>query len=281
MRRQAMTVWTFKTSSDFGNELFFDTALDGSNSLDDIEDSLSSMKLRLGTGSPDTSVTESSNNLWQNMLKEETQELDGINRFGERLTVTVLGEFMESETKLDFFIVGDDFNQAIPTQIIYVCANEVSANRTEQVSQPVLVEARAGSCVATQKKVFSYGHAIREAGLTVLRPTVHGSETSRTQKRSLSGLAASSGVLNPRENKVFSSGQAIREASLTVLRPTVHGSETSRTQKHFLRGLAASSGVLNPQGNKIIQSISIPLLCGIFFHFPRHRVFRFVTAPLF
>ena len=48
---------------------------------------------------------------------------------------------------------------------------------------------------------FASGQAIREASLTVLRPTVHGSETSRAQKRSLCGLAASSGVLNPRENK--------------------------------------------------------------------------------
>ena len=31
-------------------------------------------------------------------------------------------------------------------------------------------------------KVFASGQAIREASLTVLRPTVHGSETSRTQK---------------------------------------------------------------------------------------------------
>ena len=50
-------------------------------------------------------------------------------------------------------------------------------------------------------KVFASGQAIREASLPVLRPTVHGSKTSRTQKRSLCGLAASSGVLNPRENK--------------------------------------------------------------------------------
>ena len=50
-------------------------------------------------------------------------------------------------------------------------------------------------------KVFASGQAIREASLTVLRPTVHGSETSRTQKRSLCGLAASSGVLNPQGNK--------------------------------------------------------------------------------
>ena len=50
-------------------------------------------------------------------------------------------------------------------------------------------------------KVFASGQAIREASLKVLRPTVHGSETSRTQKRFLCGLAASSGVLNPRENK--------------------------------------------------------------------------------
>ena len=52
-------------------------------------------------------------------------------------------------------------------------------------------------------KVFASGQAIREASLSVLRPTVHGSETSRTQKRSLCGLAASSGVLNPRENKHY------------------------------------------------------------------------------
>ena len=55
--------------------------------------------------------------------------------------------------------------------------------------------------IFTENKVFASGQAIREASLTVLRPTVHGSETSRTQKRSLCGLAASSGVLNPRENK--------------------------------------------------------------------------------
>ena len=53
----------------------------------------------------------------------------------------------------------------------------------------------------SQKKVFASGQAIREASLTVLRPTVHGSETSRTQKRSLCGFAASSGVLNPQGNK--------------------------------------------------------------------------------
>jgi hypothetical protein len=50
-------------------------------------------------------------------------------------------------------------------------------------------------------KVFASCQAIREASLTVSRPTVHGSETSRTQKRSLCGFAASSGVLNPQGNK--------------------------------------------------------------------------------
>ena len=30
-------------------------------------------------------------------------------------------------------------------------------------------------------EVFAFGQAIREASLTVLRPTVHGSKTSRTQ----------------------------------------------------------------------------------------------------
>ena len=50
-------------------------------------------------------------------------------------------------------------------------------------------------------KVFASGQAIREARLTVLRPTVHGSKTSRTQKRSLCGFAASGGVLNPQGNK--------------------------------------------------------------------------------
>ena len=100
---------------------------------------------------------------------------------------------------------------------------------------------------SNSNKVFASGQAIREASLTVLRPTVHGSETSRTQKRSLCGLAASSGVLNPRENKVFAFGQAIRAASYAVLRPTVHGSFPSRAQKHSLCGLAASSGVSNPR----------------------------------
>ena len=53
----------------------------------------------------------------------------------------------------------------------------------------------------TANKVFASGQAIREASLTVLRPTVHGSKTSRTQKRSLCGFAASGGVLNPQGNK--------------------------------------------------------------------------------
>ena len=87
-----MTVWTFKTSSDFGNELFLDIATDGINGLDDVEESLSSIELSPGTGRPDTSVKESLNTFWQNMLKEKRQELDGINCFGECLAVTVLGE---------------------------------------------------------------------------------------------------------------------------------------------------------------------------------------------
>ena len=38
----------------------------------------------------------------------------------------------------------------------------------------------------TKNKVFSSGQAIREASLTVLRPTLHGSEMSRTQKHNQS-----------------------------------------------------------------------------------------------
>ena len=53
------------------------------------------------------------------------------------------------------------------------------------------------------KKVFASGQAIREASLSALRPSVHGSETSRTQKSSLCGFAASSVVLNPQGNKDF------------------------------------------------------------------------------
>ena len=103
-----MTVWTFKTSSDFGNELF-DIALDNINSFDNVEDSLSSMELRPGTGSPDTSVTESLNTPWQNMQKEKTQELDGINRSGKGFTVTVLRKLVGSETKRDVLsVVGKD-----------------------------------------------------------------------------------------------------------------------------------------------------------------------------
>ena len=104
-----MAVWTFKTSSDFRNELFLDIALNGIDSFSDVEESLSNMELRPGTGSPDTSVTEPLNTLWQNMLEEKTQELDGINCFGECLTVTVLGKLMGSETKRDILsIVGKD-----------------------------------------------------------------------------------------------------------------------------------------------------------------------------
>ena len=104
-----MTVWTFKSSSDFGNELFLNIALDGINGLDDVEESLSGMEFRLGTGCPDTSVTESLNTFWKNMLEVKTQEFDSIDRFGERLAMTVLGEFMGSETKRDVLsVVGKD-----------------------------------------------------------------------------------------------------------------------------------------------------------------------------
>ena len=100
-----MTFWTFKTSSDFGNELFLDIAFDGINGLDDVEESLSGMEFRLGTGCPDTSVTESLNTFWKNMLEEKTQEFDSIDRFGEDLAVTVLREFVRSETKRDVLSV--------------------------------------------------------------------------------------------------------------------------------------------------------------------------------
>ena len=99
MRRQALTAWTFKTSSDFGNELLLDIALDNIDSFDDIEESLSSMELRSGTGCPDASVTESLNTFWKNMLEVKTQKFDSIDRFGERLAMTVLGEFMGSEIR--------------------------------------------------------------------------------------------------------------------------------------------------------------------------------------
>ena len=104
-----MAVWTFKTSSDFGNVLLFDIALDGSNSLDDIEESLSSMKLRPGTGRPDTSVTKSLNTFWKNMLEVKTQKFDSINRFGEGLAVTIFRELVGSEMKRDVLsVVGKD-----------------------------------------------------------------------------------------------------------------------------------------------------------------------------
>ena len=51
----------------------------------------------------------------------------------------------------------------------------------------------------TGNKVFASGQAIREASLTVLRPTAHGSDTSRTQKPSLCEFAASSGVTNTQD----------------------------------------------------------------------------------
>ena len=38
--------------------------------------------------------------------------------------------------------------------------------------------------IIDKNEVYASGQAIREASLTVLRPTVYGSETSRTQKRS-------------------------------------------------------------------------------------------------
>ena len=104
-----MTVWTFKTSSDFGNELFLDIALDGINGLDDVEESLRGMELRPGTGCPDASVTESLNTFWKNMLEVKTQEFEGIDRFGEVLAVTVLRKLVGSETKRDVLsVVGKD-----------------------------------------------------------------------------------------------------------------------------------------------------------------------------
>jgi len=79
------------------------------------------------------------------------------------------------------------------------------AGRREQ-SYEALKKGRVVICPAVSpidapaNKVFASGQTICEANLTLLRPTAHGSETSRTQKRSVCGLAASSGVLNPREN---------------------------------------------------------------------------------
>ena len=104
-----MTVRTFKTSSDFGNELFLDIALDGINGLDDVEESLSSIELSPGTGRPDTSVTESLNTFWKNMLEVKTQKFDSIDRFGEGLAVTIFRELVGSETKRDVLsVVGKD-----------------------------------------------------------------------------------------------------------------------------------------------------------------------------
>ena len=104
-----MTVWTFKTFSDFGNERFLDISLDCINGLDDVEESLSSMELRPGTGCPDASVTESLNTFWQNMLEVKTQKFDSIDRFGEGLAVTIFRELVGSETKRDVLsVVGKD-----------------------------------------------------------------------------------------------------------------------------------------------------------------------------
>ena len=94
-----MTVWTFKTSSDFGNDLFLDIALDGINCLDEVEESLSHIGLHPATVCPEISIVESLNIFWKNLLEVKTQKLDSIDRFGEGL----------------------------------VRANVVSANRTEQI----------------------------------------------------------------------------------------------------------------------------------------------------
>ena len=138
-----MTVWTFKTSSDFGNELFLDIPLDGVNRLDDVEESLSGMELRSGTGCPDASVTESLNTIWQNMLKEKMQELGHSNRFDECLTVNVLGKFMGSEMKRDILsVVGYVFfNQTLPAFLMFA--------RTELSVRPQLT---LGRTVASQNK---------------------------------------------------------------------------------------------------------------------------------
>ena len=90
------------------------------------------MELHFGTGSPDTSVTESLNTLWQNMLKEKTQKLDGINRSSKSFTVTIFRKLMGSETKHDYLSIEEN-DPAKPESIITnFCANEMSANRTEQ-----------------------------------------------------------------------------------------------------------------------------------------------------
>ena len=67
------------------------------------------MEFRSGTGCPDTSVTESLNTFWQNMLEVKTQKFDSIDRFGEDLAVTVLRKLVGSETKRDVLsVVGKD-----------------------------------------------------------------------------------------------------------------------------------------------------------------------------
>ena len=72
-------------------------------------------------------------------------------------------------------------------------------------------------------KVFASGQAIREASLTVLRPTEHGAETSRTQKQSLCGFAASGKGLNRQEKRLPSLEKTIlfhgarsKEAKTTI-----------------------------------------------------------------
>ena len=90
-----MTVGTFKTSSDFGNERLLNIVLDYINHLDEVEESLSSMDLRLGAGCQDASVTKS------------------LNTFRKELMPQKLDSFYRLERGL-------------------VRANVVSANRTEQ-----------------------------------------------------------------------------------------------------------------------------------------------------
>ena len=53
-----MTVWTFKTSSDFRNELFPDIAIGGINDLGHIEKSLNGMEFHNGTGCLDAAIDQ-------------------------------------------------------------------------------------------------------------------------------------------------------------------------------------------------------------------------------
>ncbi len=78
-------------------------------------------------------------------------------------------------------------------------ARRISAWRACKTRKPMLYCYRNRQETGVKNnRVFSFGQAVRKAGLTGSRPTAHGPETNRMRRRFPRGLSAGSGMSTPR-----------------------------------------------------------------------------------